>query len=372
MIDTKPQSVRTSSRQLLLRWFGIAALIVGGALYLWFQAGGAYNARHNNDFKHIYAGAWLLARGESPYDPKNLFMAAEETMVPPEQRGLQKITLNPYVYFPFTGLVMAPVAALSFDAASTAWFAINHICLLLALAVLIGALRFESRWAGAGLAALLPAALTILILAYVFILLGKPVHYIGEKLRQYFQWKPDETKTLHQLYWWMYAIDVFVTISVIYLVGRFLVLRVGKRVFRRLEGAFARMPFVKNIYPHVRQLADFIFSKPKVDARQAVAIPYPHQDVYAIGFVTGPALTPVCERVGADMVNVFVPTSPTPFTGYVIMVPHKDVVYLQITTEEAFRLVVSGGVLVPPGRTIEIEFSRPPSAPAHASGGGGR
>ena len=224
----------------------------------------------------------------------------------------------------------------------------------------------------AGLAALLPAALTILIIGYVFILMGKPVHYVVEHLAERFEWKTEGAKTLHQLYWWMYAIDVFVTISVIYLVGRFLVLRVGERVFRYLESAFAKVPFVKSIYPHVRQLADFIFRKPQVDARQAVALPYPHSRAYAIGFVTGPGLTPVCERVGEDMVNVFVPSSPTPFTGYVIMVPHADVVYLQITTEEAFRLVVSGGVLVPPGRTAEIEFTQPPSTAAHASGGGGR
>jgi len=224
----------------------------------------------------------------------------------------------------------------------------------------------------AGLAALLPAALTILILAYVFILLGKPVHYIVEKLQQGFGWKTEGGKTLHQLYWWMYAIDVFLSIFIIYLVGRFLVLRIGERVFRRVEGAFSRVPFVKAIYPHARQLANFLFSEQKVDPRQAVAIPYPHQDVYAIGFVTGPGLAAVCERVGTDMVNVFVPTSPTPFTGYVVMVPHADVVYLQITTEEAFRLIVSGGVLAPSGKTARIEFARPPSAPLQTSDGGER
>ncbi|GAB4319378.1 MAG: hypothetical protein Kow0059_13350 [Candidatus Sumerlaeia bacterium] len=132
-----------------------AALLLGAVLYVRLQIAAAWGGRHNNDFKHIYAGAWLLARGLSPYDRTLLFQAAEEAVLPPDQRGQGRLALNPYVYFPFTALVMAPLTALDFFTASAVWFVVNHLCLLLAAAVMLRALRFEPWWGGAAILALL-------------------------------------------------------------------------------------------------------------------------------------------------------------------------------------------------------------------------
>ena len=78
-----------------------------------------------------------------------------------------------------------------------------------------------------------------------------------------------------------------------------------------------------------------------------VAIEYPRRGVWAVGFLTGGGFTALDAEVKANLVTVFIPSSPTPMTGYVVFIPADEVVALSITVEEAFRMIISGGVIKP-------------------------
>jgi uncharacterized membrane protein len=107
------------------------------------------------------------------------------------------------------------------------------------------------------------------------------------------------------------------------------------------------VPVIRKVYPYIKQLVDFLISdedKPKFS--RVVAVEYPRKGIWSVGFMTGGSLQSI-ETQLPDSITVFIPSSPTPFTGYTITVQRKDSIDLPITVEEAIRFAVSGGVLVP-------------------------
>ena len=114
------------------------------------------------------------------------------------------------------------------------------------------------------------------------------------------------------------------------------------------------MPVARNIYAAVKQLTDAIFvSGSQTNFRRVVLVEYPRRGVYAIAFTTGPTRGPIAQIPAPDLVNVFVPTTPNPTSGFYLAVPEKDLTPLDITVEQAFKLVMSAGLVSP-------EESKPP------------
>jgi len=143
-----------------------------------------------------------------------------------------------------------------------------------------------------------------------------------------------------------------VVIVAVYFLGFFLASLMGRAMLRALESAIGRIPLVKAIYPHVKQVTDFVLNQRKVSFGGVVAIQYPRKGIWSLGLMTGAGLRSIRDRAGTDVVSVFMPSSPTPVSGYVIMVPAKDVVELAISVDDAFRFIVTGGVVKPPGETL--------------------
>jgi uncharacterized membrane protein len=116
-----------------------------------------------------------------------------------------------------------------------------------------------------------------------------------------------------------------------------------------LETSVMRVPLVRAIYPTVKQVTDFVLSnrRTQFSASRVVAVQPHEKGIWSIGLVTGQGLRPLTEVTGDEMVTVFVPSTPTAFTGYVLVVPRSGVVELPLTVEEAMRMLVSGGVIVP-------------------------
>ncbi|MFW6163541.1 MAG: DUF502 domain-containing protein, partial [Planctomycetota bacterium] len=123
---------------------------------------------------------------------------------------------------------------------------------------------------------------------------------------------------------------------------------IGRRIIRVTERFLLKVPFIKVIYPYVKQVTDFILSEKQVTFRKVVAVPYPRDGMYSMGFVTGHGWRTIRDFTGTDYVQVFIPSSPTPVTGYVIFVKPEEMIDLHITVDEALRFSVSGGVIVPP------------------------
>lgn len=147
--------------------------------------------------------------------------------------------------------------------------------------------------------------------------------------------------------WWTNLIGVGVAIIAVYLAGRLVGGFVGRSIYASIERIFVSIPLVRAVYPSVKQVVDFLFSEEKtLRFNRVVAVEYPRKGIWSLGLVTGERRRPIVPGV-EDSVTVFVPSSPTPFTGYTVVVPRKELLEVPITIDQAIRFLVSGGVLGP-------------------------
>jgi len=144
-------------------------------------------------------------------------------------------------------------------------------------------------------------------------------------------------------------VGFILALAAVFIVGVILASVVGKTLWRLVERFIMNTPFLRQIYPYIKQITDFLFTKEEKQAMfsRVVAVEYPRKGVWSMGFVTGNGLEKITERAGGQLLSVLIPTSPTPFTGFVIMLPKEQVIDLDMSVEEAIRFAVSGGVISP-------------------------
>ena len=121
----------------------------------------------------------------------------------------------------------------------------------------------------------------------------------------------------------------------------------GKAILGYFDNLITRIPFAGNVYKAIKQITE-TFSNADAAYQKVVLIEYPRKDIYAIGFMTGETKGEIKDRKKIDMVNVFVPTTPNPTSGFLLFVPKEDAVELDMSVEDAIKLVVSAGMVVPP------------------------
>lgn len=159
-------------------------------------------------------------------------------------------------------------------------------------------------------------------------------------------------------------IGLIIAIILFYFAGALMSNVIGRQIKLRGEKIIDRVPLIRRVYPAVKQVTDFFFGdneEDKMKFNRVVAVEYPRKGLYSVGLVTGDTMADIEKAMGEHCLTVFVPSSPTPFTGYVITVPVKDTIDLGISIEDALKFAVSGGVLVPPSQTINrkrVESSR--------------
>ncbi len=144
-------------------------------------------------------------------------------------------------------------------------------------------------------------------------------------------------------------LGVVLAVLLIYIVGVFVGNLIGRTAWRVAEHGVMKIPLIRAIYPAVKQITDFVLSE-RTDQFQhstVVAVEPHEKGIWSIGLVTGSGVPQLSAATGQEMVTVFVPSSPTAFSGYVLVVPKKSVVELPLKVEEAMRLLISGGVLTP-------------------------
>lgn len=167
--------------------------------------------------------------------------------------------------------------------------------------------------------------------------------------------------------WYLQAIGFVVAIILVYLAGVLVGNYLGRRIYVQVEGFLVRIPGVKQVYPHVKQVVDFVIGEDKgaqaLKTGRVVVVEYPRKGIWSVGLMTGESLSVIEKAAGSSCVTIFIPSSPTPFTGYTITVPASDVMFVDLTLDEALRFVVSGGVLVPDkvrGSTADILLEESP------------
>jgi len=206
-----------------------------------------------------------------------------------------------------------------------------------------------------GLVALLPTILSIaiLVLAYQFVskYIASPINIVVKGIveRAFGIEKTKVEEICHPL------IGFLIAVAMVYLLGYLVATYLGRRVLQVVDRTLTRFPVLGMIYPHARQIVDFLFTKHSMRWTQVVAFQYPRKGVYSVGFVTGEGFKDVREKSATQLSSVFVPTSPTPLTGYVVMVPVDELIFLDIRVDEALRFIISGGVLVPPAQQPTTE-----------------
>ena len=174
------------------------------------------------------------------------------------------------------------------------------------------------------------------------------------------QLRPQKIEQWWESRWYLNAIGLITAIVAVYVAGRLLGGFVGRRIYRRIEGFITTLPVFKQVYPYVKQIVDFLWSDERpIKFNRVVVLEYPRKGIWSVGFMTGNTMKSIASKSG-EAVTVFIPSSPTPFTGYTITVPRDQIVELSLSVDEAIRFTVSGGVLIPAHQQIpEDQLGRP-------------
>jgi uncharacterized membrane protein len=161
-------------------------------------------------------------------------------------------------------------------------------------------------------------------------------------------------KRFWDAHWYFRFIGLIVAVTLIYLAGRILGGFIGRTVYERLEQLLTRIPVIKQVYPHVKQVVEMIFGEKQIAFKKVVLVEYPRKGIWSIGFVTSSGMSSVSDASGEPALTVFIPSTPTPFTGFTITVPRSEARELAITVDEALRFILTGGVLVPGKQSLEV------------------
>ena len=207
------------------------------------------------------------------------------------------------------------------------------------------------RYLVAGLLIWAPLAVTYFLLRFAVNLMDKTLAVLPQ------QYQPEELLGLH-----IPGLGVILTFVVLFLTGMLAANFVGRYVVGGWESLLDRIPVVRTIYGGAKNFAEIVFSDSNESFKKVLLIEYPRKGIYSLAFQTSSELGEVQARTGQDVVCCFVPTTPNPTSGFVIMLPKKDVRVLDMEIDEALKMIISLGVVVPTWRkeqTGELPFDEP-------------
>ena len=138
------------------------------------------------------------------------------------------------------------------------------------------------------------------------------------------------------------GVEILISILLITLVGGLSLSFFGKRILKLIDDLFQRIPFLRTVYSAIVQMTE-TFSKKNDDTKSVVLVEYPRKGVWAVGFATKENTGEMADKTKKKLINVFVPTTPNPTSGFLLMFPIEDVIYLNMSFEEASKFIVSAG-----------------------------
>ena len=190
------------------------------------------------------------------------------------------------------------------------------------------------RYFISGLVTFLPVALTVYLL---YLAVTVTDNFLARFIEPYF---------VSEFGFYFRGLSILVCLLGIFLIGFFVANFLGRKLHIFFESILLRLPFFKQVYPAIKEFSIFLFVHNRSRFRQVVFLEYPRKGVYSLGFITNDTPPAISEKLGKkEMCNVFVPSSPGPFTGFVVLVPKEDLVFSEMTVEQGLKLLVSGGVI---------------------------
>lgn len=144
------------------------------------------------------------------------------------------------------------------------------------------------------------------------------------------------------------GLSVIVVVVALLLTGMAVTNIAGQWMLRQYNRVLSNTPIVKSIYTSVKQVSDTLFSSSGQAFREAVLVQYPHKGSYTIAFVTGKPSGEVADKLPGELLTLYVPTTPNPTSGFMLVVPRADVIPLKMSVDEALKYIISMGVVAPP------------------------
>ena len=184
----------------------------------------------------------------------------------------------------------------------------------------------------AGIVAIIPIGITLYLTMFIVDVSSKLI--------------PSEINPNNYLPFSIPGLEIFLSIIIITFIGGLSVSFVGKKILQLINDLFKRIPFLRTIYSAINQMTESFTNKDN-NKKSVVLIEYPRKGSWAVGFATKDNKGEISNKTNSDLVNVFVPTTPNPTSGFLLMFPKKDVIYLDITFEEASKFIVSAGSINP-------------------------
>ncbi len=153
---------------------------------------------------------------------------------------------------------------------------------------------------------------------------------------------PKEINPNHYLPYDIPGLEIIIAVLLITFIGWLSLSFIGKRLLSLFENLLKRIPILRTIYSAINQMTE-TFTKTESNKKNVVLVEYPRKGAWAVGFATRDNEGEISNKTKKDLVNVFVPTTPNPTSGFLLMFPKEEVIYLDLTFEEASRFIVSAG-----------------------------
>ena len=180
----------------------------------------------------------------------------------------------------------------------------------------------------AGVVVLIPIGITLYLTVFIINISSKLI--------------PKEINPNHYLPYNIPGLEILIAVLLITIIGWISLSFIGKRLFNFFETILNKIPIIRTIYSAVEQLIE-TFTSSKSDKKTVVLVEYPRKGVYAVGFATKENTGEIRKKAGKELLNVFVPTTPNPTSGFLLMFPKDEVIFLDLTFEEASKFIVSAG-----------------------------
>lgn len=140
-----------------------------------------------------------------------------------------------------------------------------------------------------------------------------------------------------------FILGIFIILFVGFIASHFL----GKKLFPYIEKYFLKVPCIRQIYPSIKQIVGFFLSQERNAFKRVVLVEYPAKGIWSVGFITGDGFKEAKEKTQEELIHIFIPTTPGPWTGFLVLIPKREIKFLDMPIEEGIKLIVSGGILKP-------------------------
>jgi len=195
------------------------------------------------------------------------------------------------------------------------------------------------RYLVAGLLVWVPAGITILIIKFLVDLMDQTLLLLPPA------WRPEQLVGFR-----IPGLGLVLTIVIVLATGIVVTNFLGQRLLHLGERIVARVPLVRSVYGAAKQVMHTLFSKGGKSFRKVVLVEYPRHGIWSLGFLTGDGTPEISRHSGRPMVNVFIPTTPNPTSGFLLVVPREDARELNMTVDDGLKMIISLGVIVPEER----------------------